>query len=81
MKSKVRLFLGLVTSNKMNKTATVIVKRKVKHPLYGKFVTRITKYYIHDDKNLCKIGDQVKFFETKPYSKMKKWCLSSVISL
>jgi small subunit ribosomal protein S17 len=80
MNSKIRFFIGVVVSNKMNKTAAVIVKRKVKHPLYGKFITKITKYYIHDDKNLCSIGDQVKFFETKPYSKMKKWCLSSVIN-
>jgi small subunit ribosomal protein S17 len=80
MNKKVRFFVGMVISNKMNKTVTVVVKRKVKHPLYGKFVTKITRYYVHDDKDSCSIGDQIKFFETKPYSKIKKWCLSSIIT-
>lgn len=79
MSDKVRTLQGKVTSNKADKTITVLVERKVKHPLYGKFITKSTKYHAHDEKNDCGEGDQVMITETRPYSKTKKWCLFSII--
>jgi len=70
--------LGLVTSNKMDKTITVMVERKVKHPLYGKFVKKSTKFHAHDEKNECSIGDTVKIMESRPLSKTKTWRLVEV---
>ena len=66
---------GIVSSNKMDKTITVKVEGKVKHPLYGKFVKKSTKFHAHDDKNECSIGDTVKIMETRPLSKTKRWRL------
>ncbi len=71
--------LGVVSSNKMDKTITVNVERKVKHPLYGKFVKKSTKFHAHDEKNECSIGDTVKIMETRPMSKTKRWRLVEVI--
>jgi small subunit ribosomal protein S17 len=71
--------IGLVTSNKMEKTITVSVERKVKHPIYGKFVKKTTKFHAHDDKNECSIGDIVKIMETRPLSKTKRWRLVEVV--
>ncbi len=71
--------LGVVTSNKMDKTITVKVERKVKHPLYGKFVKKSTKFHAHDDKNECSIGDTVKIMESRPLSKTKRWRLVEVV--
>ena len=71
--------LGVVSSNKMDKTITVSVERKVKHPLYGKFVKKSTKFHAHDEKNECSIGDTVKIMETRPISKTKRWRLVEVI--
>lgn len=79
MSDKIRTLLGKVTSDKMDKTITVVVDRKVKHPLYGKFVTKLTKYHAHDEMNKCKEGDAVEITETRPYSKTKKWRLVSII--
>jgi small subunit ribosomal protein S17 len=70
---------GVVTSNKMDKSITVNVERKVKHPLYGKFVKKSTKFHAHDEKNECSIGDTVKIMETRPISKTKRWRLVEVI--
>ena len=70
---------GVVTSNKMDKTITVKVERKVKHPLYGKFVKKSTKFHAHDDKNECSIGDTVRIMETRPMSKTKRWRLVEVL--
>ena len=70
---------GTVTSNKMTKTITVAVERKVKHPIYGKFVKKTTKFHAHDDKNECSIGDVVKIMETRPLSKTKRWRLVEVV--
>lgn len=70
---------GIVTSNKMDKTITVKVEGKVKHPLYGKFVKKSTKFHAHDEKNECSIGDTVKIMETRPYSKTKRWRLVEVV--
>lgn len=78
MSDKIKTLLGKVTSDKMDKTVTVIVERKVKHPLYGKFISRSTKYHVHDKKNECNVGDVVSIMETKPYSKTKKWKLVSI---
>ena len=71
--------VGIVTSNKMDKTITVKVERKVKHPLYGKFVKKSTQFHAHDEKNECSIGDSVRIMETRPLSKTKRWRLDTVI--
>src|SRR5687767_1663944 len=70
---------GVVTSNKMTKTITVAVERKVKHPIYGKFVKKTTKFHAHDEKNECTIGDTVRIMETRPMSKTKRWRLVEVV--
>jgi small subunit ribosomal protein S17 len=71
--------IGLVVSNKMEKTIVVTVERKVKHPIYGKFVKKSTKFMAHDDKNDCNIGDRVRISETRPLSKNKCWRLVEII--
>ncbi|TXH21504.1 MAG: 30S ribosomal protein S17 [Chitinophagaceae bacterium] len=71
--------LGIVTSNKMEKTITVAVERKVKHPIYGKFLKKTTKFHAHDENNECSIGDTVKIMETRPLSKLKRWRLVEVV--
>jgi small subunit ribosomal protein S17 len=71
--------VGVVVSNKMDKTIVVAEKRKVKHPIYGKFVNKTTKFYAHDEKNDCNIGDLVKIMETRPLSKSKCWRLIEII--
>jgi len=70
---------GIVVSNKMDKSITVAVKRKVKHPVYGKFVNRTRKLLAHDEENTCNIGDTVRIMETRPLSKRKSWRLVEVI--
>jgi small subunit ribosomal protein S17 len=70
---------GLVVSNKMNKSIVVAIKRKVKHPKYGKFLQKTTKLMAHDEKNECSIGDTVRIMETRPLSKNKCWRLIEVI--
>jgi len=71
--------MGVVFSNKMDKTITVAVKWKEKHPIYGKFVSKTKKFHAHDEKNECNIGDTVKIMETRPLSKLKKWRLVQII--
>ncbi|MDH4057290.1 MAG: 30S ribosomal protein S17 [Cyclobacteriaceae bacterium] len=71
--------VGLVVSNKMVKSITVAVDRKVKHPIYGKFVHKTTKFMAHDDKNEAGIGDTVRISETRPLSKNKRWRLVEII--
>jgi small subunit ribosomal protein S17 len=71
--------IGIVTSNKMTKTITVAVERKVKHPIYGKFVKKTTKFHAHDEKNEATIGDIVRIMETRPLSKTKRWRLVEVV--
>lgn len=71
--------IGKVTSNKMQKTITVAVDRKVKHPIYGKFVNRTTKFKAHDEENTAGIGDIVRISETRPVSKDKRWRLVEII--
>ena len=70
---------GVVFSNKMDKTITVAVKWKEKHPMYGKFVNKTKKYHAHDEKNECNIGDTVRIMETRPLSKTKRWRLIEII--
>ncbi|WP_411292600.1 30S ribosomal protein S17 [Tannerella forsythia] len=70
---------GVVFSNKMDKSITVAVKWKEKHPIYGKFVNKTKKYHAHDDKNECNVGDTVKIMETRPLSKTKRWRLVQII--
>ena len=70
---------GVVFSNKMDKTITVAVKWKEKHPIYQKFVNKTKKYHAHDEKNECSIGDTVRIMETRPLSKTKRWRLFEII--
>ena len=70
---------GVVFSNKMDKSITVAVKWKEKHPIYGKFVNKSKKYHAHDEKNDCNIGDTVRIMETRPLSKIKRWRLTEII--
>jgi len=71
--------VGVVTSNKMQKSIVVSVERKVKHPKYGKFVKKTTKFVAHDENNDCNEGDTVKIMETRPLSKSKNWRLGEII--
>ena len=71
--------IGSVVSNKMEKSIVVAVKRKVKHPIYGKFINRTTKFYAHDEQNTCNVGDTVRIMETRPLSKTKCWRLVEII--
>ena len=71
--------VGLVIGDKMQKSITVAVVRKVKHPIYGKFVQKTTKLTAHDERNDCNIGDTVKFMETRPLSKSKRWRLVEIV--
>jgi small subunit ribosomal protein S17 len=75
-----RTFTGKVTSNKTNKTLTVLVNRRVKHELYGKIITRSKKYHVHDENNEGHIGDTVIIEETRPVSKTKTWRLVKFVS-
>lgn len=71
--------IGVVVSNKMDKSIVVRVERRLKHPKYGKFVKRSTKFMAHDEKNECQIGDTVRIMETRPLSKTKCWRLVEII--
>lgn len=71
--------IGVVSSNKMDKTITVLVERKIKHPIYGKYVKKSNKLMAHDANNECQIGDLVRVDETRPLSKNKRWRLVEVI--
>ncbi len=76
----VRTLTGRVVSDKMNKSAVVMVERKVRHPLYGKYIRRSTKLHIHDEKNECKQGDTVTIQQCRPMSKTKSWQLLEVVN-
>ena len=71
--------IGIVVSNKMEKSVVVAVKTKEKHPIYGKFVNKTTKFVAHDEKNECSEGDTVRIMETRPLSKTKRWRLVEII--
>jgi small subunit ribosomal protein S17 len=76
----VRSLSGRVVSDKMDKTITVLVERKVKHPLIGKVIVKSNKFHAHDEKNECKEGDLVTITETRPMSKTKTWALSKIVT-
>jgi len=76
-----RTLSGVVVSDKMDKTIVVKSERKVRHPLYGKYIRRSTKYHVHDENNECKIGDTVTIKECRPVSKTKSWALVQVVSV
>jgi small subunit ribosomal protein S17 len=71
--------IGLVSSDKMDKTITVVVERKVKHPIYGKFLKKSKKFHAHDEQSTAGIGDTVRIMETRPLSKTKRWRLVEII--
>ena len=71
--------IGVVASSKMEKSITVVIERKVKHPKYGKFVKKTSKLVAHDEKNECKEGDTVRIMETRPLSKRKNWRLVEIV--
>ena len=71
--------IGVVSSNKMEKSITVVVERRVKHPLYGKIMKNSSKFVAHDEKNDCNIGDTVRIMETRPLSKRKNWRLVEIL--
>jgi len=71
--------VGRVISNKMDKSITVSVERKVKHPIYGKFVKKTTKFVVHDENNDSGVGDTVRIMETRPISKRKRWRMVEII--
>ena len=76
---KIKTLTGTVVSDRMNKTAVVLFERKVKHPKYGKYIKKSTKFKIHDEENKCKIGDVVTITEVRPISKDKSWKLVDVL--
>ena len=71
--------IGLVVSNKMDKSIVVQIERRFKHEIYGKFVKKTNKFVAHDEKNECNIGDKVRIMETRPLSKLKNWRLVEII--
>jgi len=71
--------VGVVVSNSMEKSITISVKQKIKHPIYGKFVNKTTRFMAHDEENTCNVGDTVKISETRPLSKNKRWRLIEII--
>ena len=71
--------IGVVVSNKMDKSIVVAVERKEKHPMYGKFVKKTTKFVAHDEKNECSVGDTVRIMETRPLSRTKNWRLVEIV--
>jgi len=79
MSDKIRTLQGRVVSDKMDKSIVVLIERRVKHPMYGKFLTRSTKIHAHDETNQCKEGDLVAIRECRPLSKTKSWTLESII--
>ena len=74
-----RTLIGTVTSDKMDKTVTVLVERRVKHPLYGKYIVENKKYHAHDESNSCGMGDKVEIAESRPMSKTKSWKVTRIV--
>ena len=79
VEKRTRTATGKVVSNKMDKTITVLVERRVKHPVYGKYITRSSKIHAHDEQNSCNVGDTVMVAESRPLSKSKTWKLVEVV--
>jgi len=78
-RAKRKTVVGKVVSNKMDKTVSVAVERRYRHPLYGKYLKRTSKFMAHDEKNECKIGDTVRIMETRPLSHLKRWRLVEIV--
>ena len=76
---KRKILLGVVKSDKMNKSRIITVERKVRHTMYGKVIRKLKSYYVHDEKNSSNIGDRVKIVSTRPLSKLKRWRLLEII--
>lgn len=76
---KRKVLIGTVISDKMDKTAVVSIERTVKHPIYGKYIRRTSKFFIHDPQNSCTQGDVVKIVASRPISRKKRWCLLEVL--
>ncbi|NQT24157.1 30S ribosomal protein S17 [candidate division KSB1 bacterium] len=74
-----KAFIGIVTSNKMDKTISVSIERRVRHPLYGKYVKKTSKLMAHDDQNECTVGDTVRIMEIRPMSRHKRWRLVEIM--
>ncbi len=74
-----RTLIGIVTSNKMDKTVVVVVNRRFQHPIYGKFIQRRKKYMAHDPQNACDMGDRVMIEESRPYSRRKRWLVKEIV--
>jgi small subunit ribosomal protein S17 len=74
-----RTIVAKVVSNSMNKTAVAVVTRKTAHPVYGKFVVRSTKYYVHDEENQLQVGDLIRIKQSRPLSKLKRWVLCEIL--
>ena len=79
MRERKRVLVGRVLSNRMDKTATVVVERRKRHPLYGKVITMRKKYKAHDAENSCQIGDVVKMIESRPLSREKRWVVTEIL--
>jgi small subunit ribosomal protein S17 len=78
-RSRRKVFVGQVVSDKMDKTIAVIVERRIRHPLYGKFMKKSKKFIAHDQENACNIGDTVRIMETRPLSRRKRWRLVEIL--
>ena len=78
-RSRRKVVLGKVISNRLEKTITVLVERRIRHPLYGKYMTKSSKFMAHDQENVCQIGDVVRIMETRPLSKCKRWRLVEIV--
>jgi len=78
-RSRRKTFVGKVVSNRMDKSVTVVVERKIRHPLYGKYVTKNSKFMAHDEENVSQVGDVVRIMETRPLSRRKRWRLVEII--
>ena len=76
---RTRTATGKVVSNKMDKTITVLVERRVKHPVYGKYITRSSKIHAHDEQNTCNVGDVVSIVASRPLSKTKRWRVREIV--
>ena len=79
MRERKKVLVGRVLSNRMDKTATVVVERRKRHPLYGKVITMRKKYKAHDAENSCQIGDMVKMIESRPLSREKRWVVTEIL--
>ncbi len=79
MDTNKKQIVGVVTSNKMDKSITVVVERRLKHPIYGKFIRKSKKFMAHDEKNECNEGDKVKIIESRPLSARKRWNLVEIL--